>query len=62
MPLTAAKKKQNNKQALPRRRSHGAGGLWVDELVDRMMEDKPSGYVGFRCTYKHDILKRTVGG
>lgn len=61
MSLPAVKKKQNSNQALPRRRMHGAGGLWVDELVDRMME-KPSGYVGFRCTYKHDILKRTTGG
>jgi hypothetical protein len=49
----------NNKQK-PGGRSYG-GGLWMDELVDKMME-QPSGYVGFRCTYKHDIRKRSESG
>ena len=37
------------------------GGLWMDEMVDKMMEQGPSAYVGFHCTYKKDLGKRTTG-
>jgi hypothetical protein len=37
------------------------GGLWMDEMVDKMMEKGPSAYVGFHCTYKRDLGKRTTG-
>lgn len=32
-------------------------GLWMDEMVDKMLEQSPSGYVGFHTTYKEDIRK-----
>jgi hypothetical protein len=37
------------------------GGLWMDEMVDKMMEQESSGYVGFHCTYKKDLGKQTPG-
>jgi hypothetical protein len=37
------------------------GGLWMDEMVDKMMEQQSSGYVGFHCTYKKDLGKQTPG-
>ena len=37
------------------------GGLWMDEMVDKMMEQGPSAHVGFHCTYKRDLGKRTTG-
>ena len=32
-------------------------GLWMDEMVDKMMEKSPTGYVGFQSTYKDHIRK-----
>jgi hypothetical protein len=37
------------------------GGLWMDEMVDKMMDQASSGYVGFHCTYKKDLGKQTPG-
>lgn len=56
--LPEEKRKQTGKT--PARFSYG-GGLWMDEMVDRMMEQDSSGYVGFHCTYKKNLGKQTGG-
>ena len=52
--LPEEKRKQTGKT--PARFSYG-GGLWMDEMVDRMMEQDSSGYVGFHCTYKRTLCE-----
>lgn len=44
----------------PARLVYGTG-LWMDEMVDKMVDQASSGYVGFHCTYKKDLGKQTPG-
>ena len=37
------------------------GGLWMDEMVDKMMDQESSDYVGFHCAYKKNLGKQTPG-
>jgi hypothetical protein len=60
MPKRRPKEKKQQAANKSTRFVYG-GGLWMDEMVDKMMEQASSGYVGFHCTYKKDLGKQTPG-
>ena len=60
MTEKVTEKKRHKSPGKPGRYVYG-GGLWMDEMVDKMMEQESSGYVGFHCTYKKDLGKQTPG-
>ena len=53
-------KEQQQDANRPARFVYG-GGLWMDEMVDKMMDQASTGYVAFHCTYKKDLGKQTPG-